>query len=686
MWVKKTFLIVSLLYTSGFLQAQETPVIPTDTTAIESYDMPGCFLVCTASYGAVQLIPDGNQIPEGQWNIVTGLAGGAETVSFMPEALTDHYMRHRSYIFYCDPAAINDNLFRNDASFTPVPGLADPNCVSFRSVNYPTMYLQHNTNSPIGLVLQTVSPGSEARATFKFPEIITTREPADGSVDIPLQNVILRWPALPKAQSYILYMGTSREDVEAATIFDSHNVLVDFQIPQNFYSLDTLAKQQTYYWRVDTIPENQRIVRGDIWSFTTSNYLILDDFESYTDNMDAGEAIFQTWIDGWGNPYNGALAGYLESPFAEHAIVYKGQQSMPLQYDNIDGFAWVDMSWQDYWDWLITLGYTEPDAIVSEATRYFGEPMNWIDGDSPYKYLVMHVRGDTINTGGRLYAKVNNAKVWYPDPIAVTKPLWNQWIIDFNDIAADLNDVNSLSIGIEGLDHGIVYIDEIGLYQNPPDSVDMQDPGTKNLAAWYTMDDNVLDQSGAGLDGQISGNPVYVDGVKGKALSFDGSDNYVTLPIGNVIAQSENLTITTWVNFSNQGGSWQRIFDFGSGTSINMFLTPRTGTSGPMRFAIRTSSTGEQQLTAPETLQSDWHHVAVVIRGSNGTMSMYMDGQKVAEGTTVLAPKDMGITTQNWLGRSQYPADAYFKGALDDFRIYTRSLTEREILYLAAGK
>ena len=685
--MKKTFLIISLLYTSGFLQAQETPVIPTDTTTIESYDMPGYFLVCTTSYGAVQLILDGNQIPEGQWNIVTGLAGGAETVSFMPEALTDHYMRHRSYIFYCDPAAINDNLFRNDASFTLVPGLADPNCVSFRSVNYTTMYLQHNTNSPIGLVLQTVASGNEGRATFKFPEIVTYREPADGSVNIPLEGVTLRWPAVPQAQSYILYMGTSRDDVEAATFFDPCGVLIDFQISNNSYNLDTLAKQQTYYWRVDVLIGNSPdILRGDVWDFTTSAYLIIDDFESYTDDIETGKAIFQTWIDGWGNPYNGAWVGYLESPFTEQHIVYKGRQSMPLWYDNIDGFAWADMSWQDYWNWLIQIGYEEPNAIVSEATRYFDKPMDWVDEDSAYKYLEMYVHGDTENTGGRLYVKVNNAVVWNPDPNVLTKPLWNQWVIDFNNISADLNDVNSLAIGIEGINTGIIYIDEITLRQNPSNSVELQNPGTKNLAAWYTFDDNVMDQSGEYLDGIISGNPVYVEGVKGKALSFDGIDDYVSLPIGNVIAQSQNITVTTWVNFSNQGGAWQRIFDFGSGTSINMFLTPRTGTDGPMRFAIRTANVGEQQLTASETLPGDWHHVAVVIRGSNGTMDMYLDGQNVAEAATALAPKDLGITTQNWLGRSQYSPDAYFKGALDDFRIYTRSLTDMEILYLAVGK
>ena len=515
---------------------------------------------------------------------------------------------------------------------------------------------------------------------------ILAPEPADESTDVPLEDVVLRWPVVPQTVFYILYFGTSQDDVEAATLNDPRGVLADPQVPQNSYQLDTLTKKQTYYWRVDTLTsDSPDIMRGEVWNFTTSVYLTLDDFESYTDDLEAGEAIFQTWIDGWGDPYNGAWVGYMESPFAEQNIVYKGQQAMLLWYDNIDGFAWADMSWTDYWDWLIQLGYEEPDAIVSETTRFFDPPMDWIDVNSPYHYLVLYVRGDTTNTGGRLYAKVNDAIVWHPDPNVLTKPLWDQWVIDFNDLATDLNDVESLTIGIEGLDYGVMYVDDITVRQNPPDSIEPQNPGTKDLAAYYSMDNNVLDQSGAGLDGQISGNPVYVSGIKGKALSFDGSGDYITLPIGEVISQSQNMTVATWVNFSGQGGSWQRIFDFGSSTSINMFLTPRSG-GGPMRFAIRTTSVGEQQLTAQETLPTGWHHVAVVIRGSAGTMLMYLDGQKVAEGLTVLAPSDMGITTQNLLGHSQYPVDPDFNGVLDDFRIYTRGLTELEVLYLAGGE
>jgi hypothetical protein len=59
---------------------------------------------------------------------------------------------------------------------------------------------------------------------------------------------------------------------------------------------------------------------------------------------------------------------------------------------------------------------------------------------------------------------------------------------------------------------------------------------------------------------------------------------------------------------------------------------------------------------------------------------LYLDGLPVANNTsTTLTPSDLGNSNNNWLGRSQYPADAYLNGALDDFRIYNHVLTDAEI-------
>ncbi|MDP8998791.1 MAG: LamG domain-containing protein, partial [Myxococcota bacterium] len=47
-----------------------------------------------------------------------------------------------------------------------------------------------------------------------------------------------------------------------------------------------------------------------------------------------------------------------------------------------------------------------------------------------------------------------------------------------------------------------------------------------------------------------------------------------------------------------------------------------------------------------------------------------------------LSPSSLGVTTQNWLGRSQFSLDAYLTGQIDNFRIYNRPLTAAEVKQL----
>jgi len=212
-----------------------------------------------------------------------------------------------------------------------------------------------------------------------------------------------------------------------------------------------------------------------------------------------------------------------------------------------------------------------------------------------------------------------------------------------------------------------------------------------NLVGHWKFDETsgtlAADSSGNHYDGTLQGDPQWIAGYLDGALDFDGSGDYVDLPISPLLGTLTNSTFATWVNFSNQGGAWQRIFDFGIDETFNMFLTPRMDTGGTMRFAITISGySDEDQTTAPSTLPSGWHHVAVTLDADNTTHSLYLDGEVVAQNISArYTPSDLGETTQNWLGRSQYGADAYFDGSLDDFRIYSRVLTPGHVKGLSNG-
>jgi Concanavalin A-like lectin/glucanases superfamily/F5/8 type C domain len=155
-------------------------------------------------------------------------------------------------------------------------------------------------------------------------------------------------------------------------------------------------------------------------------------------------------------------------------------------------------------------------------------------------------------------------------------------------------------------------------------------------------------------------------------------NRFVDMPDG-ILSGLNDFTIATWVNLNSSTVNWTRIFDFGTGTQVNMFLTPRAGVGGnPVRFAITTNGGGaEQQVNRAGSLPTGWQHVAVTRAGTTGTI--YINGAPVATSPNItLSPSSMGNTTNNWIGRSQYN-DPMLAGLVDEFQIYDRPLTPEEV-------
>ena len=198
-------------------------------------------------------------------------------------------------------------------------------------------------------------------------------------------------------------------------------------------------------------------------------------------------------------------------------------------------------------------------------------------------------------------------------------------------------------------------------------------------AVWYpanaTSGTTLADASGSGKDATLSGAAAFGAGVSGNALSLSGG--YASLPTG-VVSTLNDFTIAAWVKIDTLS-TWSRIFDFGTGTTVNMFLTPRSG-SGTVRFAITASGgSNEQQINGTSALATgSWQYVAVTLSGNTGTL--YVNGVAVGTNSSMtLRPSSLGSTTQNYLGDSQYTADPALIGSIDDFRIIGRALSAAEI-------
>ena len=196
---------------------------------------------------------------------------------------------------------------------------------------------------------------------------------------------------------------------------------------------------------------------------------------------------------------------------------------------------------------------------------------------------------------------------------------------------------------------------------------------------YYRFDGDSADENGV-YDAVESGSPVYVDGVVGdQALSFDGSDDYLTLPAG--IVDSDDITIACWY-YIDTANTWQRIFDFGNGTSDYMFLSPNAySSSGSMlRFAARVNSGTEEVLETSAPAAGTWVHVTVVMKGD--VAGLFVNGVLADSGAFTINPTDINPTT-NYIGDSQWSADPLFDGGIDDFRIYNFALSAKEITMIS---
>jgi len=489
--------------------------------------------------------------------------------------------------------------------------------------------------------------------------------PATGATNVAV-DATLNWRPGRDAVKHDLYFGTDPNALVLVKTVAGHQVV----LPSLGAELD-----RTYYWKVNEVNETTvpTLWEGDLWSLTTQVYRAVDDFESYNDQC---SRIFFTWIDGFGHNGStecgvapsqgngtGSTVGNINPPFAERTNVHSGSQAMPFWYDNTTGSG------------------------ISETVRTFSPPQDWTIGGA--KTLVLFFKGDPANSPGQLYVKINNTKLNYDgNPNALTTGLWNQWNIDLSSVS--LKTVNTLTIGVSGSGKGVLYIDDIRLYRSAPATAAPTDPGLAALVAYYPFEGDAKDIAGKGYNGTLVNDPTFTDSKVGlgRALSLDGVNDFVELPIGNLISTLTSATISAWINFATSStGSWVRVFDFGTGTTVYMFLSPRQGTTGTMRFAITTTSnTGESGVNSPRVLSAGWHHVAVVIDGTARTLRLYLDGESVASGTTTVLPKDLGVTTQNWLGRSQWSADGYYQGLIDDFRIYNKALSAGEVRYLGGDR
>lgn len=218
---------------------------------------------------------------------------------------------------------------------------------------------------------------------------------------------------------------------------------------------------------------------------------------------------------------------------------------------------------------------------------------------------------------------------------------------------------------------------------------------SQGLVTYYSCDQatgtTLPDLSGNNNHGTLvtgtggTGGYSFATGKVGNALVFTAANaGYAALPAG-ILANACEATIAAWVNIKTQA-NYQRVWDFGWDSTVYMYMTTSDAIGMP-RFGISIAGNGSREfgIDGQAALPVDeWHHLAVVLGASD--VVLYVDGQPAGTNASItLRPADLGSTPNNYIGRSQFFADPYLDGDIDEFRVYDRALSPQEIQALASG-
>jgi hypothetical protein len=513
--------------------------------------------------------------------------------------------------------------------------------------------------------------------------------PVDGAGNVST-DAVLSWSPGYSAKRHVVYLGTEPSDVEADVPAGSG--------PQDANTFDPrgLELGTTYYWRVDEV-NDPCIWPGNIWSFTTTDHLIVEDFEAYR-TVDGGDPngvwLSQAWIGSGVYPWT----------------------------DQTHGCSKIAMAF--------SFSYYQT-STYSEAIRTFGAPQDWTRAGA--KVLELFFLGGEQNSTAQMYLALHDGTterlVLYPgDANDIRKTAWQPWRIELQDLNdVELSHIRSIAIGFasEAADpyssgSGTVFFDDIALYSsrcldenipavdlNADCLIDFRDfdemacdwleighkvypvVTPRSPLAWYKFDGDTSDSAGT-AHGQPRGNPTYAQGVYGQAVRLDGYKDAVEIAGAASLFSTitTGMTIAFWQYGTDSPHHTDTLccsnytYGFeGPAIAINLGCWKQPGKYNwdcgrPWSFAGRLS--GNHRYTSEWS--GRWNHWAFTKDALAGEMKVFLNGRLHSSRGGANLPIS-GITSFE-IGSGWYGG---YDGLIDDFRIYSYALSQPEIVHVATG-
>lgn len=212
---------------------------------------------------------------------------------------------------------------------------------------------------------------------------------------------------------------------------------------------------------------------------------------------------------------------------------------------------------------------------------------------------------------------------------------------------------------------------------------------SNGLVAYYPFDGNANDESGHNLHGEIIGAVLSEDrfGNESSSYYFDGFDDYINIGNSSLLNIRNNLSISVWVKGRASDHVSKESF---AGIVAKGALRPYglgIDNGDRLIFGIASSSDYyESRLTGIETDPSQWMHYVGVFE-SGKSIRLYINGLEVRNNISSIPSQIDSSEYELWIGtrahsKSPYKPRYFFRGNIDELKIYNRALSLSEIMEL----
>ena len=161
------------------------------------------------------------------------------------------------------------------------------------------------------------------------------------------------------------------------------------------------------------------------------------------------------------------------------------------------------------------------------------------------------------------------------------------------------------------------------------------------------------------------------------AFMFDGERSYVKIEPSEQLNIKRSLTLAAWVKCdrNNDGQIMWRGDNRGGKDPYELHLF-----GGKMEFRVDLLEGTSYRVQSREDVDTDWHHWAGVYDTEDKSISLYMDGKLEAKAGAPVGIEYETSTMWNMIGVADFGNWQYFKGTIDDVKIWKKALSESEVV------